>query len=285
VVSFTLTLISGFSPPYYTEMHMPQIMCPNCGMTINLENRKGIDFNLIESATKKGPRTFTDLLHITKLSRKTLSLRLKELCEKGILVKNGGIYNLNGVFHSEESGGNFMKGFSKVIHDKRMRTGLVLLAFLLFSSASGYVLATFLIPKETHQEPVILGDFTMALDINNVKDLYAWQVVITFNSSEIKVLKTVSEGFLGTGFPFFLNATDIGDGILLLGGSLCGNVPGKSVSGSERLTTILFGYFVNDYKEPRIVLNEMFLKTCLISSEGSYIPIKDSTLTLSTIEK
>ena len=75
---------------------MPQITCPNCGTTINLENRRALDFKLIRSATDKTPRTFTELLHITKLSRKTLNLRLKELCAEGILLKNDGMYSSNG---------------------------------------------------------------------------------------------------------------------------------------------------------------------------------------------
>jgi hypothetical protein len=261
---------------------VPQITCPKCGMTINLENRKGVDFNLIENATKKGSKTFTELLHITKLSRKTLSLRLKELCEKGVLVKNAGAYGLNGGFNLENACATFATGSSKVIHDKRIRTGLMLMALLLFSSASGYVLAA-LISRETRQEPTILGDFTMALDVNNVDDLYAWQVAITFNSSEIKVLKITPGGFLGSDFPFFLNATDVDDGILLLGGSLQGEVPGKS--GSGRLATIVFGYFVNKYREPAIALNGIIVSTLLINSKGSYIPFQDSTLTLYIIEK
>jgi len=56
-------------------------------MTINLEKRKEIDFYLIKKTTKNTPQTFTELLHITRVSGRTLSVRLKELCEKGILPK------------------------------------------------------------------------------------------------------------------------------------------------------------------------------------------------------
>jgi hypothetical protein len=250
-------------------------------MTINLERRKEIDFTLITNATEKQPRTFTELLHVTNLSRKTLSLRLKELCEKGILFKNSGVYALNGSYHSEDSSKN-SGVFNRTIHDKRIRTCLLLIAFLLSSSASGYVLATFIMPKETHQEPLILGNFIMALDINNVQDLYAWQVVITFNSSEVKVLKTVSGSFLGLEYPFFLNSTDSAENMLLLGGSLIGNVPGKS--GSGRLATIIFGYYVEKCEEPKIALKERFFNTYLINSKGAYIPIDESTLLLHTSE-
>lgn len=72
----------------------PQITCPHCGSTINLENRKGVDFEKIMYALDKSPKTFTELLTITNLPRKTLSIRLKELCTSGSIIKDGG-YHLN----------------------------------------------------------------------------------------------------------------------------------------------------------------------------------------------
>jgi len=228
---------------------MPQIMCPNCGKTINLENRKKIDFNLIKRATRKEPRTFTELLHITKLSRKTLSLRLKELCEKVTLVKDAGKYRLNGGSEFENTNGNLAKGFSKAFRDRRIKTGLMLVALLICYSTSGYVLARFFAsppqPTKINPGPVILGKFAMALDVSNVNDLYAWQAVITFNSSELKVIETTPGGFLDGEYPFFVNATDVNDGVLLLGCTLYGDVPG--IDGSGRLAELVFGYFTQDY--------------------------------------
>jgi PKD repeat protein len=72
----------------------PQITCPHCGSTINLENRKEVDFEKIMHALGKSPRTFTELLNMTNLPRKTLSLRLKDLCASGSIMKDGG-YHLN----------------------------------------------------------------------------------------------------------------------------------------------------------------------------------------------
>ncbi|HVP40880.1 MAG TPA: PKD domain-containing protein [Candidatus Krumholzibacteriaceae bacterium] len=72
----------------------PQITCPHCGSTINLENRKEVDFEKILHALGKSPRTFTELLTMTNLPRKTLSLRLKELRASGSIMKDGG-YHLN----------------------------------------------------------------------------------------------------------------------------------------------------------------------------------------------
>jgi hypothetical protein len=267
-------------------------------MTINLEKRKEIDFALIKDAAEKQPRTFTELLHLTNLPRKTLSLRLKELCVKGILSKDSGHYALNGN-HYPENTKNFMKGFQRAIYDKRIKTCLMLIAFLISFSASGYVLASLMIPKEvpkeTPQEPLILGNFTMTLDITNVKDLYSWQVVITFNPNKLKVLDVIPGGFLGampasnaildeTNFSegLFCNVSDIKEGMLLLCGTLVGEVPGKD--GSGRLAIIVFGYFTQEYQKPRIAMEEGGFDTWLRSSDLSFISIENSTsLTLSFI--
>ncbi|MEM2915249.1 MAG: PKD domain-containing protein [Candidatus Bathyarchaeia archaeon] len=80
---------------------MPRIRCPNCGLTIDLESRKEVDFSQIFNALKGKERTFTELLHITHLPRKTLSLRLKALCKQGLIVKDNGGYRLMGSWTSE----------------------------------------------------------------------------------------------------------------------------------------------------------------------------------------
>ena len=261
-------------------------MCPNCGTTINLENRRETDFDMIKNATEREARTFTELLHITNLSRKTLSLRLKEMCQNGILVKSEGTYNLNGGFPSEEASRKPAGGFRRAFNDKRVRTGLMLVALILFSSTSSYVLASFLMPKATNHEPVALGTFTLALDVSNVENLYSWQVAARFNSSEVKVQEIMSRDFVGydpdTGFPLFMNFTDtrMDYPTLLLGGTLLGDVQGKD--GTGRLATIAFVYFVKDFAKPEIVFNE---KTFLLDPDGASIPIGDSTLTLRMIRK
>lgn len=249
-----------------------------------MENRKKIDFNLIVGAAKKEPRTFTELLHVTKLSRKTLSLRLKEMCANDILVKGEGKYKLNGDSEFDNNSRNFAKGFSRVFNNRRMRAGLMLIALLLSSSASGYVLAMFFAPKEDYRKPVVIGTFTMALNVTNVKDLYAWQVFITFNSSELKVMEITPGGFVGVSYPFFLNATDIGEDKLLLGGTRYGDVSGRDGNGT--LATIVFGYYVDEYEEPIIALSEEgFFNTFLLNSEGFVILVENPvTLTLDTIE-
>ena len=80
---------------------MPRITCPTCGTTIDLENRRMLDFGRILQALQGGPKTFTELLKITGLPRKTLSLRLKYLCDSGAVLKNG-TYSLNKSSNNKE---------------------------------------------------------------------------------------------------------------------------------------------------------------------------------------
>jgi len=257
-------------------------------MTINLENRKKTDFSLIVNAAEKKPRTFTELLHITKLSRKTLSLRLKELRSSDTLLKREGVYMLNGASSLMNENINSAERFSKVFFKRKIGTGLMLVMLLICFSASGYVLAKFLM----NQEPVIIGNFTATVDVIDVKNAYAWQVLIMYNSSELAVSKATPGGFIGAQYlalnttdiskGLFVKNTDIEDGVLLVGGSLIGNVSGKNGDGS--LAIIDFGYFVEDYAKPRIVLKEKIMETYLLDPWGSLIPIENSTLTLNIIE-
>jgi hypothetical protein len=286
LVSFTPMFISFVSDRHIYGDDMPQVTCPNCGTTINLENRKEIDYGLIKSAVGREPQTFTDLLHYTKLSRKTLSLRLSALCGEGAVLKEDGKYMLNGKCVSESRGGHFAQGVSRVFSDRKVRTGVMLVALLVFSSVSSYVLASyFTLPKNTVQEPVVIGKFTMALDVSNVTDLYGWQVNIGFNSSQMKVLDTSPGDFLGADFPGFVNSTDTESNTLLLAETLKGDVPGKSTDGTPgRLATIIFGYYEQDYDEPRINVNQATFTTFLTNSALANIPIGSSTLVLSTVE-
>jgi len=253
-------------------------------MTINLENRKEVDVNLIVNATEKRPRTFTELLHITRLPRKTLSSRLKELCATGVIVKKEGAYEANGDSRFVGEAGKRIEKISKIFHNRKLRTGLMFVALLLSFSVSGYVLAMLLSPQpeEKCQEPALIGNFIVALDVNNVVDLYSWQVAIVYNSSQLKVLEMTPGGFVGEEFPQFVNSTDSFEDLLLLAGSLLGEVQGKN--GGGRLAIVVFGYFTEDYDEPKIVPEKVF-ETFLLNSQLQRIPINDSTLTLTLVEK
>jgi PKD repeat protein len=100
----------------------PQITCPYCGNTIGLENRKEVDFGKIMHALGKSPRTFTELLTMTNLPRKTLSIRLKELCASGSIMKDGGyhlnpsIVSTNGTFRKRNGNGRMNQ---TILHIKK----------------------------------------------------------------------------------------------------------------------------------------------------------------------
>ena len=270
---------------------MPQIICPNCGMTINLEKRRKIDFYLIKKATEAKPRTFTELLHETKLSRRTLSVRLKELCAKKVLVKKDGKYQLNG--NNSFSKGNPLKELPCTLigGNKREGISLILIGLLLTSAFLGYAVAM-LVPKGSEPEPKILGTFKMALYINNVEDLYAWQVIIKYDSQNLKLINVTPGGFLGENFPQCLNETNVDRGIFLgpaieknliiIGGSLIG----KDVNvknGSGKLALLSFGYYTSNYETPRIIIKQGIFETKLLDSSGIEIPINENTLTLTFV--
>ena len=262
---------------------MPQITCPNCGTTINLENRRALDFKLIRSATDKTPRTFTELLHITKLSRKTLNLRLKELCAEGILLKNDGMYSSNGASEFGNNGGNIMNNLSRVFSNKKMTTGLMLVAVLACFSASGYVMAMMIAPTTYVQpelKPAALGTFTVALNITNVSDLYSWQAAISFNPNQMSLQVTRPGNFMSVDFPYFV-ASMPSDDFLLLGATLKGNAAG--VSGSGTLATIVFEYYVAGYTPPSIVNEKAGFSTFLEDSSLSTIPGGQTLLTLNVV--
>lgn len=170
------------------------------------------------------------------------------------------------------------------LYEKKLRKGLILSVIMLLLSMCSYVFALLFQISEpvfVQDEPRILGSFTMVLEVNEVKDLYAWQVVVLFNSEELGVLQVLPGEFLGTGFPFFVYASDVNDGMLLLGETLVGDVQGKS--GSGRLATIVFGFYVETFKLPRIALSCGCFDSFLLDSSLSSIPIEDGMLTLRVI--
>jgi len=263
-------------------MRVPQVTCPNCGTTINLENRKEIDLDMIRNAARRQPKTFTELLHITKLSRKTLSLRLKELCESGMLIKNEGVYKLNGVSEFGNTRRVMSNGFSKVLSDRRMRTGLMLIAFLLCSSATGYVLAMFMVPPhevENVPPPVPIGSFTMTLGVKDVKDLYGWAVAVKFNPAKLTVRETSAGDFFEVGPSYQLWSNVFPGGLLYAGSALLEVESGED--GSGVLATIVFEYYDVNYRDYWPTLESEFLgrQTYLLNSLGQELPLVALTFT------
>lgn len=264
---------------------MPQIRCPNCGLTISMKNRKEIDLDLITHAVQSGPRTFTYLLHATKLPRKTLSLRLKELCEGGMILKREGVYMLNGTRVMENRSTAYFKRFSAMPYDKKIRAGILLALLIISAPVAAQVLASLFIasPPPVAPELVVIGSFDMALEIHDVSDLYAWQVYIAYNKDQMKILAIEAGDFPDTVVPGIYNSTGSGNGYVSVGDSLVGNVPGWT--GSCKLATITFGYYVETYAMPAIMNNiGVESNTILLGSAQNNIPIIWGTTLTLTIE-
>jgi len=284
---------------------MPQIRCPNCGATINLENRKGIDMDMITKAVEHNARTFTDILHVTQLPRKTLSLRLKELRVNGMIVKEDRVYRLNGHPETAIFRRTPIRRFSSLVQNKKVRTGLMLIALAVSIPTFSYALGALLLISPP-QPPNIVGKFSMVLAVHDVSGVRAWEVVIPYNMSELKLLNVKSGGFLGSqvlldtdgtgsdtegtvNTSFMISKTDIDgdgkpDGALLLVDSVCGNVAGKS--GDGLLATITFGYYNGNYEVPKVVSvwdnGKLHLETCWIGQDDDSLKPFDigSTVTL-----
>jgi len=248
---------------------MPQVRCPNCGQTINLENRRGIDVDMIKRAVQREEKSFTDLLHVTQLPRKTLSLRLKELRGNGTIVKTDGMYRLNGDHSPIYKGSSFAQRLSAPFSDKR-RLAVFLMVFLIGVPVSAQVFAALFASHAPEvlpiiQEQTILGSFAAAIEVQNVNELYTWQCVITFNSSKLKVLDIESGEFLDANYPLFASAFPDSN-TLAFGATLKGDEPGKTGSGT--LATVVFGYFEGDYEMPEIVSSWQYIETYWIDAAG-----------------
>jgi len=262
---------------------MPQIRCPNCGLTISMKNRKEIDLDLITHAVQSGPRTFTYLLHATKLPRKTLSLRLKELCEGGMILKREGIYMLNGTHVMENRSTAYFKRFSTMPYDKKIRAGILLALLIISTPVAAQVLASLFIasPPPAALPPVVIGNFDMILEAHDVTDLYGWQVYIAYNKDQMKVLD-IKEGNFPDPVVGIWNNTDPAKDCVSLGDSLLGNVPGRS--GSYKLATITFGYYIETYSEPEIMPTAEGGASTVLLSPTQNIPIVWGTTLTLTVE-
>jgi len=161
----------------------PQIRCPNCGTSINLESRRKMDFHLIVSELKKGHKTFTDLLHVTRLPRKTLSLRLKELRQSGIIIKDKD-YRLNGSPPPFYMKGEISKLFT-FDQKKRILLLTLILCVSLPISALAYAIYSAPPPLQMPPEPPkpqYYGMLVVDLKIRNVTNLYAWDARINYDA-------------------------------------------------------------------------------------------------------
>jgi len=240
-----------------------------------------MDVEMITNALRRGPKTFTYLLHSTKLPRKTLSLRLRELCEGGVMIKDEGGYMLKGVTTMESRFGGALNRLSSIPTDKRVRAGILLALLIVSMPVAAQVLAQLFhapeSPVETPAviEPTVIGTFGMTLDIQNVNDLYFWQIVISFSSQEMKILGVTPGVFPESQFPSMLSNANYEKGLLIVGDFLL--PPAEGWSGSGRLATITFGYFTAEHSLPTLSSGALF-KTVLLDSQLN--DVQGSTLSL-----
>ncbi|MEM2741843.1 MAG: hypothetical protein QXD95_06810 [Nitrososphaeria archaeon] len=262
---------------------MPQIRCRRCGLTINLENRKEMDIHLITDAVKRGAETFTELLHTTGLPRKTLNLKLNELCRNGVLTKAKGVYQLNGYYRSKKS---FTHLLIKASSNRRIRSLAILVILIVGFPTFSYVLAN-LFPATIYnapEEPKILGTIMAVIEVRDVKDLWAWQALIMFNESELKFLEWKCGEAFDVEEPFKCPASELIPGCLLIGATLKENEPGFDIKGNSTLAFITFGYYVENPKPPQLVIEEFYsFKTELLNSELQEIPLTEKTLNLKVL--
>ncbi|MEM2779526.1 MAG: cohesin domain-containing protein [Candidatus Bathyarchaeia archaeon] len=167
---------------------------------------------------------------------------------------------------------------------KFLRIERIILVAILILSTTGFVLAAYLTSNSPQhledEESKVLGNFKVALNVYNVEDLYSWQTVILFDPRELRVLRVLPGGFVGSEciplddgeFHFdsiFVYSTDSFEGVLIIYGSLIGNVSGRSGNGT--LAYIVFEYIKEIYQDPCIA-QERFFETFLKNSNFSDIP-------------
>ena len=242
---------------------MPRIRCPNCGTSINLETRRETDLSLILNSLRSGPKTFTQLLRATRLPRKTLSLRLKDLVNSEAIVNDGG-YRLNGALPSDLRRKMNMKRSFQFSRKNMMLTLLILCMGILLAQAYGqYMFAPS--PPLPPPLPTITETFEVNIMIYDVTDLWSWEARVVFDPNVLIVTNVVEGPFLeeNGGNALFMAATKIVKGIfsdgtlstddpltyimndeaysnsVLLGGTLTRGAQG--VSGRGVLATVTFG--------------------------------------------
>jgi hypothetical protein len=268
-VSFTLTFIRAEFIVSVGRQMSPQIRCPNCGITINSENRRKIDLSMIVRAVQKKPQSFTDLLKMTKLPRKTLSIRLKDLVGMNIIKKNG-LYYLN-----EEADTKELVNVQKPPIVIRRKVLLALLVLAVMAPVSLQAYAMFQANLFAPPQPVVKGYFTATLYIANVQDLYGWSAVISYDSDHTNWIE-ILPGSIDE-LPYALNNTFPEMGLLLVGNTLIGDDPGITVSDRAPLISIKFAYYSEDYTEPSLLSEYLWHETKLLNSNKE--PISTDTLT------
>ncbi|NWG10810.1 hypothetical protein HXY33_03540 [Candidatus Bathyarchaeota archaeon] len=265
---------------------MPQIRCPYCGATVNLENRKETDFTIILKSLESRARSFSELLKITGLPRKTLNIRLKELCGMEAVTKNK-LYYLNGACPKKEWQKKILQRDS-ILSNKRKILAFLVIMCIGLPAAGNFVLAMFFSPPPPEPKP--LGNLIVTVNVGEVSDVYGWQIGLRFDTENLKVVSAMPGDFLGDpvgGTSLSDHVENAGDTLfyriivndtLVLCQTLKGSRP--SVTGSGSLAIVEFEYYSTPYENPYLVFNEPPCDTMLLRMDASEIPIDKNTVTL-----
>ncbi|MEM2738871.1 MAG: cohesin domain-containing protein [Candidatus Bathyarchaeia archaeon] len=260
---------------------MPQIRCPNCGTTVNLEIRREMDFNLILKSIGNKERSFSELLRITKLPRKTLDFRLKQLLKENKVAKNR-----MGLYCISNNGGNGGGILDREIHLNRKMLSLLLVLLLFLPTSMAFAM---LIQQKTPKlEP--LGSLIVKISVKDVYDVYGWQIGVHFDPTKLKVIDFRPGDFFGeqtTDDTLSENAKDLGntlffsqmypDGTLVLCQTLKGENPPKS--GNGMLAVVEFQYYSQDFDVPYLIFNDPARGTMLLRKDATEIPISKDCIT------
>lgn len=236
---------------------MPQIRCPECGTLINLEKRKETDVKLILGMLRRKPKTFTEILRATRLPRKTLCLRLKELLNSGMISKDGDYcLTARGRRSLSESKERIIWSGLDLKNSRFLRETLEggSSAVILASLFSLLTISFFTMPAISSAPPT----FTVDIYIRDAVDVFGWEVYVVFDTNALYV-KEIAPGDFLSDDTLVINSTASdhsytkqfqGDSMLCfnsrsahgevhLAETRLGAIGG--VSGYGRLVTITFG--------------------------------------------
>ena len=210
--------------------------------------RRETDLSLIFNSLRSGPKTFTQLLQATRLPRKTLCLRLKELVHSEAIVNDGG-YRLNGALSSDLRRKMNMNRSFQFSRKNVLLTLLILCMGILLAQAYGqYMYAPPSLPPSSPLTPIITETFKVNIMIYDVTDLCAWQARVVFD-------------------PNALIVTNVVEGALLQGEE--NSRPTIFIVNAH----IVEGIFTNDVSDPFTIINDqetktnsVFLGCCLIGN-------------------
>jgi len=290
-VSFTLMFIRAqMTEDYLGDKGMPQVRCPRCGSTINLENRKETDFSLILSALRSKARSFSELLRITGLPRKTLDIRLKELCVEDAIIKNK-LYYFNQAHPHRYLENKLMIGHTRMFN----RKAIVLLLLVCVGLPLTTRFAMAMLFQNPIAQPQPLGYYTATITVNGVSDVYGWQAGIRFDPTNLKVIDIIPGDFLiekekntiisslketdqnENAEALFLTATS--GNVLVVGQTLLAK-SGPTTNSDGVLATIVFAYY-KSYQAPELVFGESpQYNTMLLRMDTTEIQLSENTIAM-----